>query len=211
MSATTARKKRKSTELVQPDEQQQCPFTEREFSSNNGFQVAVWGPSAWHLLHTKSFNYPVHPTEDQKQFYRTDVENMQNTLPCGTCRTNLIENMRKLPLLDKHLRSRAAFSKYVYDLHETVNEMLGKPSGLSYEQVRARYENFRARCNKTQKKKKERKHQKHKEHGGCTEPQYEGTGAKCLLRIVPDKSKEKTFDLDKRCVKRLKSRELRSL
>lgn len=105
--------------------------------------------------------------------------------------------MRALPLLERHLANRAAFSRYIYDLHETVNTMLGKKSGLSYEDVRDRYENFRARCNKGEKKPKK------KEHGGCTEPKYKGTAAKCVLRIVPNESKESTFQLDGRCVKKI--------
>lgn len=176
-----------------------CQFTNTEFSSDNGFQVSVWGPSVWHALHTKSFNYPIHPTRKQKRCYRLDVENMRNTLPCGKCRKNLIANMKSLPLLDKHLESRDSFSRYIYNLHEAVNTMLGKKSGLTYEAVRERYENFRARCNKTEKKKKEVVVKK--EHGGCTEPKYKGKGAKCLLRIVPTESNEETFKLDERCVK----------
>jgi hypothetical protein len=34
----------------------------------------------------------------------------------------------------------------VYKLHETVNKMLKKKSGLTYCDVRERYEHFRSRC-----------------------------------------------------------------
>ena len=44
-----------------------------------------------------------------------------------------------------HMESRATFSKYVYDLHEVINKMLGKKSNLKYSDVRDRYEHFRAR------------------------------------------------------------------
>jgi len=46
------------------------------------------------------------------------------------------------------MESRDTFSKYVYDLHEHINKMLGKISNLSFEDVRERYEHFRARCSK---------------------------------------------------------------
>ena len=62
---------------------------------------------------------------------------------------NLIQNFKKLPLLDKHMKNRYTFSKYIYDLHELINKMLGKKSGLKYCDVKERYEHFRARCNKT--------------------------------------------------------------
>ena len=44
------------------------------------------------------------------------------------------------------MKNRESFSRYVYDLHELVNHMLGKESGLSYLQIKDRYEHFRARC-----------------------------------------------------------------
>ena len=49
------------------------------------------------------------------------------------------------------MKSRYTFSKYVYNLHEVVNTMLNKKSNLSYDEVRERYENFRARCPKKRK------------------------------------------------------------
>ena len=44
------------------------------------------------------------------------------------------------------MENRDKFSRYIYNLHETVNKMLGKQSGLSYCDVRERYEHFRSRC-----------------------------------------------------------------
>ena len=53
------------------------------------------------------------------------------------------------------MQSRETFSKYIFELHELINRMLQKKSGLTYEQVRERYEHFRSRCgkNKTMKRK----------------------------------------------------------
>ena len=104
------------------------------------------------ILHTMSFNYPVNPTEKDKKNYRNFVLNLQNVLPCKYCRINLKNNMKVHPLLDCHLKNRDKFSRYIYKLHEIVNKMLKKKSGLSYCKVREIYENFRARC--TQEKPK---------------------------------------------------------
>ena len=46
------------------------------------------------------------------------------------------------------MKNRTTFSKYVYNLHEHINKMLGKKSGLRYNDVRERYEHFRSRCTK---------------------------------------------------------------
>ena len=56
-----------------------------------------------------------------------------------------------MPLKMCHMKDRYNFSKYLYDLHEYINKMLGKESGLSYEDVQERYEHFRARCGKKEK------------------------------------------------------------
>ena len=181
------------------------PYTESDYNSNDGMLTTIWGPSQWHFLHTMSFNYPVNPTYKDKLNYRAYVLSLRNVLPCGKCRTNLIVNFKKLPLKMSHMASRETFSKYVYDLHELINKMLHKKSGLTYEQVRDTYENFRSRCvvpisvQKCKTRRRESGSNQPKE-SGCTRPLY-GKKAKCLLRIVPQEEKTPTFAVDSKCVK----------
>ena len=49
-------------------------FSEKDYNSNDGMVTNVWGPSLWHVLHTISFNYPVNPTEEQKQQYKDNID-----------------------------------------------------------------------------------------------------------------------------------------
>jgi len=104
--------------------------------------------------------------------------------------------------MDK-MKSRETFSRYIYDLHETINTMLNKKSGLSYDDVRERYEHFRARCAKPLKliKKCNRTMKLKKSEKGCVVPLY-GNKAKCVLQIVPQEVKCETLQIDQRCVKR---------
>ena len=88
-----------------------------------------------------SFNYPVEPTVKDKNQYRKFMLSLQHTLPCKHCK-KFKENFKTLPLTDEVMSSRNTFSRYVYTLHETVNHLLGKKSGLSYCDVRERYEHF---------------------------------------------------------------------
>jgi len=118
-------------------------YKKNEFSSGDGMLTAVWGPSMWHYLHTMSFNYPVKPTNDDKQHYKNFILNLQNVLPCRHCRENLKRNFKTNPLKRSDMKDRNTFSRYVYTLHETINKMLGKKSGLSYGDVRERYEHFK--------------------------------------------------------------------
>jgi len=176
-------------------------YGETDYNSNDGMLTTVWGPGIWHYLHTMSFNYPVNPTPADKRHYRNFVLELQYVLPCGKCRKNLASNFKKTPLRQSDMKSRETFSRYIYELHETVNRMLGKKSGLSYDQVRERYEHFRARCAKPIITLKPRKCRRTKKSDkGCVVPLY-GNKAKCVLQIIPQEVKCDTIQIDERCVK----------
>ena len=115
-------------------------FKPQDMKSGDGMLTTVWGPSLWHYLHTMSFNYPVHPTAQDKKHYREFVQSLVHVLPCKYCRLNLVKNFKTLPLTYSDMESRDTFSRYVYKLHELINTMLGKKSNLSYCDVRERYE-----------------------------------------------------------------------
>jgi len=182
-------------------------FKKHDFISGDGMLTSVWGPSMWHYLHTMSFNYPINPTKEDKKYYRDFVLNLQYTLPCKYCRVNLKTNLKQLPFTMSDMKNRCSFSRYIYNLHQLVNKMLNKKSNLTYCDVRERYEHFRARCfeekpkifkyikNKTIKKLKK------KSEKGCTEPLY-GKKSKCIIKIVPLEEKTRTFQMDKKCLKK---------
>ncbi len=172
-------------------------FNTSDFNSGDGMLTTVWGPSMWHFLHTMSFNYPVEPTLEDKKNYMNFVKSLKHVLPCKYCRMNLRTNLKNLPITMECMASRHTFSMYIYNLHELVNKMLGKTSGLTFEQVRHLYENFRARC--TIEKVRIAKTMKRREKG-CTEPLY-GKKAKGIIKIVPQDTKCKTLSVDEKCVK----------
>jgi len=179
-------------------------FTENDYMSGDGMLTTVWGPAMWHFLHTMSFNYPVEPTQLQRKQYKEFVLSLRDVLPCRYCRDNLTKNLRDLKFSNKHMKSRATFSRFMYDLHEHVNKMLGKKSGLSYCDVRERYEHFRSRCVldiDTDKEKIEELLRKRKEEPGCTEPMY-GKKSKCVIKIVPQDTECETMEIDEKCVKK---------
>lgn len=176
-------------------------YTNSDFNSGDGMITSSWGPAFWHILHMMSFNYPVNPTKENKKYYKSFILNLKNVLPCKHCRINLKNNFKVLPLTDSCMENRETFSKYIYNLHETVNKMLGKKSGLTYEDVRIRYENFRARCTiENPKIFNFRKLKTLKREKGCTEPLY-GKKSKCIIKIVPQESSDKSFQMDKQCIK----------
>lgn len=176
-------------------------FSKDDYNSGDGFLTSVWGPPMWLFLHTMSFNYPANPSDKDKKHYKNFVLSLRYILPCKYCRMNLTNNLKAHPITDGDMKDRESFSKYIYNLHEIVNNFLGKHSGLTYEEVRDRYENFRARCTVDSPKTKvfDFNHEAPKEKG-CTVPLY-GKKSKCVIKIVPQEEKGKTFQMDERCIK----------
>ena len=184
-------------------------YKKGDFKSGDGMLTSIWGPSLWHALHCISFNYPVKPTIQNKKNYKKFVTDLKFVLPCKYCRMNFRKNLKAFPLTNKDLKNRNNFSRWMYKMHEHINKMLGKKSGLKYCDVRERYEHFRARCTidldvgKTKivritSKKKTRKKEK-----GCSKPLY-GKSSKCIIKIVPKNKRVKTFQIDKKCIKKRK-------
>ena len=180
-------------------------YTKDDFKSKDGMLTSVWGPSLWHYLHTMSFNYPIHPTDVQKKYHKQFIQSLKYVLPCKYCRMNLRNNLKAVPLNDTALKNRENFSRWMYDLHEHINQMLKKKSGLSYEDVRERYEHFRARCSDTSMsnimKELKKIESSNKKEKGCETPLY-GHKAKCVIKIVPKEKKEQTFQMDNACIKK---------
>jgi hypothetical protein len=177
-------------------------FSRNDYNSGDGMLTNVWGPAMWHYLHIMSFNYPVNPTLQDKSHYKDFLYNLQYVLPCKYCRINLTNNFKKKPLQMCDMKNRETFSKYIYELHETVNKMLNKKSNLTYCDVRERYEHFRSRC--TDEKPKvftfKRTSTRKQKEKGCTEPLY-GKKSKCIINIVPQEDRSATFKMDKKCIK----------
>ena len=183
-----------------------CVFKQQYYESSDGMLTYVWGPSLWHFLHTMSFNYPVHPTKEDKMNYMNFIHSLKFILPCKYCRLNLKRNLKETGFSIKCMRNRETFSTFIFNLHNHINEMLGKKNVLTYDEVRERYENFRSRCDKkTQKVKKFKMDKKKickaptkKKELGCTSP-INGVKSKCLITIVPKTVRRRTFKMDPRC------------
>ena len=181
-------------------------FTQKQYESDYGMITYVWGPLLWHFLHIISFNYPVNPTEYNKKNNLIDnqIENsyyysiflLQFILPCKSCRDNLKKNLEGLNFFKNKARimkNRESFSKFIYNLHESVNTMLNKKSNLTYEEVRDFYEHFRADCSNKNKK---------KTHVGCDKLEHNGdkrVKPKTIIYFVPFEKKIKTTKIHKKC------------
>ena len=172
-------------------------FSQRDYLSGDGFQTPAWGPAMWHMIHTCSFNYPVEPSKQQKKDYLRWMLSLGKVLPCRYCRDNYPKNLSAGGLSNATFASRASFSRFCFDLHERVNSMLGKDSGLTFAEVRDRYEMLRARCLTEAQKKRQLATAKKL---SCAEAVYDGSKARLCLRVVPRDSDAPGFHIDRRCV-----------
>ncbi len=125
-------------------------------NKNNGLITKLWGPSAWEYLHSVSFGYPLEPTDEQKNNYRNFFINVGNTLPCKFCRNSyndfIVSNDTKIN--DNDLKNRENLTRWLYRMHEKVNNKLNITYNTTYEQLVNRYESYRSKCGKIDKKKK---------------------------------------------------------
>jgi len=98
----------------------------------------IWGPHLWFSLHTMTFNYPLKPTQDDKDNYRNFFNSLKNVIPCSICKKNYIRHLNEIPI-DQHLHNRQSLVYWVIDLHNMVNGETGKKI-LSYDNVIKKYE-----------------------------------------------------------------------
>ena len=113
--------------------------------SRNGFVSRVFGPATWMILHMVSLNYPVVPTDEERQHYTDFFLGMQYVLPCRACRENFKKNLQDIgfdPSID--MLGRESFAKLVWRLHNKVNEMLNKDVYVTFEEMNSFYEELRA-------------------------------------------------------------------
>lgn len=185
---------------------------------HNSIQTNVWGPILWSYFHIWSKSFPVHPTPKQKfRFARTFLA-VLDTLPCNICVDNVPSNLCKMGFAKPHtpkrlaamsfLDSRQTFTRFLFDFHNKVSEMLGKETKhRTYAQTMNQLEMTRATACQKRKRKDGEKGEKGEngengEENGCTEPQYKA--CKTVVTILPRnqlqggaKGKESNFQISR--------------
>ena len=81
------------------------------------------GQATWGLIHTMAAYYPDNPTETRKEATRHFVESLGEVYPCHHCATDFQEELKQVPL---RADSREEFSQWACEIHNVINEKLGK-------------------------------------------------------------------------------------
>lgn len=163
---------------------------------DNGMITKVWGPPGWLFLHSITFGYPYqidpqNPEHLQKQRdYRDFFTVLGKVFPCKYCRDSYQGFIKEIPI-EPNLGSREDLTRWLYNVHNKVNQKLDVPDCNipSFETVKKRYEEYRAKCKKTPDE--EAAEQKMK---GCVIP-ADGTRRKCVINVISNKRLDQdTFD-----------------
>jgi hypothetical protein len=156
---------------------------------DNGMMTKVWGPAGWLFLHcvTAGYPYKIDPDkpehiEKQNDYYRFFYY-LGKVLPCRYCRDSYYKFITELSPVN-HLGSRRELSKWLYDIHNKVNDKLGVPECEipTFEEIEQSYEQFRAKCTPTTDK--QRSDLKGK---GCVTP-ANGKPSRSVIKVVEFKA-----------------------
>ena len=83
----------------------------------------IWGRCTWVLIHSIAVNYPTNPSPLEKENTRKYFTSLGDVLPCRYCRIHYKNNIKVLPI---QLDSKMDLINWTIDLHNIVNESLGK-------------------------------------------------------------------------------------
>lgn len=111
---------------------------------NNGFSSYLWGSCLWYILEMISFNYPIHPTPEDKQHYYNFIHSLQFVLPCYKCRHNMQIYLPRSGL-EENLENRKDFSRWMYNFRFHVSRQIKKKMGKTYATSEKFYNRLRAR------------------------------------------------------------------
>lgn len=121
----------------------------------NGIITKIWGPPVWKTMHFMSFGYPDSNNIDDhvKKTYRQFYESILQILPCIYCQESIsliIQQNGNAKLDDSVFESRETLTKWVYHLHEAVNDKLEVKYDISYADLVKEYNTYRADCQNKQ-------------------------------------------------------------
>ena len=100
----------------------------------------IWGPGAWTLLHSVTFNYPEKPTQQDKNEFSDFFYALANVLPCSVCQDHFKKHLNNLPI-KFYLESKETLTKWLFEIHNLVNQDTKKKT-IKYKQFKQIYKNI---------------------------------------------------------------------
>lgn len=85
----------------------------------------VWGPHYWFFLHTISMAYPLRPNSVTKKKYYEFIQNLPLFIPVENIAGEFSKLLDQYPITP-YLDSRDSFIRWVWFIHNKINEKLEK-------------------------------------------------------------------------------------
>lgn len=85
-----------------------------------------WGPYFWATIHLAALGAPATLDSTQVSGYRSFYTALPWVIPCQSCSEHLKENLKRMPLTDEVLKGSDTLFAWTVELHNQVNQMLGK-------------------------------------------------------------------------------------
>jgi len=85
----------------------------------------VWGPHYWFFLHTISMSYPLRPNSVTKKKYYEFIQNLPLFIPVESISSDFSKLLDQYPI-SPYLDSRDSFIRWVWFIHNKINEKLEK-------------------------------------------------------------------------------------
>jgi len=129
MSLATRSPAKSSPSIAQP-----CPLNRESL-----------GHFSWSVLHTVAAHFPDRPTPAETAAATSLITSFSILYPCQDCAADF---RKSLSLNPPHAETRQALSVYICDLHNEVNDKLGKPTfPCTLSSLDSRWRDGGKRCN----------------------------------------------------------------
>jgi FAD-linked sulfhydryl oxidase len=86
----------------------------------------VWGPHYWFFLHTLAMTYPHHPNTVTKKKYYELIQNMPQFIPVQEISNSFSKLLDEYPITP-YLDDRESLIRWVWFIHNKINQQLEKP------------------------------------------------------------------------------------
>lgn len=90
------------------------------------FDPTIWGPKYWFFLHTIAMCYPNHPNAVTKKKYYEFIQNIPMFIPVEKMANDFSKLLDEYPIAP-YLDDRESFIRWVWFIHNKINEKLEKP------------------------------------------------------------------------------------
>ena len=91
-----------------------------------------WGPSGWKFLHLLAEMMPVKLNKSEQTTMKEFMLSWRELLPCKYCRKSFTKYTTSYPI-DPHLETRLALTRWLWVIHNKVNNKLRRQGYCSYD------------------------------------------------------------------------------